>query len=186
MPDDLILAIKARVPSPPLPPLTEAGIADAEAQLGFALPDLLRDLYMQVGNGRFGPGHGFLSLQDLGDNDLYLVETYVGMRKPDREDPMWKWPFGVVPFCNWGCNMYSCVDCANPPYRVLTYECVEGRMRQSFFPTRDSLEAWLRDWLAGESVFESVFEPAPELDWVGTNPATKEPMVIKGRKPRRR
>jgi hypothetical protein len=58
-------------------------------------------------------------------------------------------------------------------------------MEDSFVPTRDSFESWLRDWLAGIDVFEPVYEHAPELDRVVTNPFSKKPTMIKGRRPRR-
>jgi hypothetical protein len=58
-------------------------------------------------------------------------------------------------------------------------------MEASYVPTRDSFDSWLRDWLAGISVFEPVYERAPELDQVFTNPFTKKPAVLKGRRPRR-
>lgn len=186
MVSDLILAVQARVPSSSAPaPLSEAALGEAEVRLGFALPPLLRELYQHVGNGRFGPGHGLLSLDDLGDGELSAVNLYLGMHQEDPAQPLWKWPTGLLAFCDWGCNIYSCVDCINPPNAVLTYEYVQGPMVSSFAPTRNSLESWLRDWLAGIPVFESVYEDAPELDRVTINPFSKGPMVIKGRKPRR-
>jgi hypothetical protein len=59
-------------------------------------------------------------------------------------------------------------------------------MELCFVKTRDSLESWLRDWLTGIEVFDSLYEPAPELDWMGKNPMTREPIRIKAKKPRRR
>ncbi len=186
MSSDLILAVQARVPEPSLLPVTETTIAETEARLGFALPWLLRELYRHVGNGRFGPGHGLLSLNDVGDGELSLVNLYFRMQQDDPNDPSWKWPAGLLPFCDWGCNIYSCLDCVRLGNPVLTYEHVQGSMHQSFVPTRDAFESWLRDWLAGLEVFEPVYEHAPELDRPGINPFSQEPMVFKGRRPRRR
>jgi SMI1 / KNR4 family (SUKH-1) len=184
MPSDLILALQGRVPNPSVPPLTDGAIAEAEARLGFPIPPLLRELYQHVGNGRFGPLCGILSLTDSGDREPSAVDIYSDMRRDDPTDRSWNWPAGLLPFCDWGCNIYSCVECIGSPYPVLTYEYVEGPMEHSFAPTRDSLEAWLRDWLAGIEVLE--YEDAPERDRVIMNPFTKEPWVIKGRRPRRR
>src|SRR5258708_13239995 len=39
-------------------PVTGEDLAQAEAQLGFGLPSFLRRLYLEVGNGGFGPGYG--------------------------------------------------------------------------------------------------------------------------------
>jgi hypothetical protein len=185
MPNELILAVKATTPEPPLPPVTEAAIAEAEGRLGFALPDLLRELYLHVGNGRFGPGYGLLSLDDVGDGELSLVGSYLELLRHYADAPSWRWPAGRLAFCDWGCNIYSCLDCTRVPNPVSTYGHVEDSVEDSFVPTRDSFESWLRDWLAGLDVFEPVYEHAPELDQVITNPFSKEPTVIKGRRPRR-
>jgi hypothetical protein len=184
--NDLILALKAHVTAPPVPAVSEAAVVEAEARLGIQLPPLLRELYLQVSNGRFGPGYGILSVNNIGDGELSAIDLYLENRRDYPADPTWKWPSGLLPFCDWGCNIYSCVDCLHPPHPVSTFEYVSNSMANSFSPTRDSLEAWLRDWLAGIEVFEPVYENAPELDRVGRNPMTGEPMVIKGRRPRRR
>lgn len=185
MPNELILAVKARAPEPPLRPVTEAAIAEAEGRLGFALPDLLRELYLHVGNGRFGPGYGLLSLDDVGDGEQSLVGSYLEMRCDPADVPSWKWPAGLLAFCDWGCNIYSCLDCIWVSNPVSTYEYVEDSMEDSFVPTRESFESWLRDWLAGIDVFESVYEHAPELDRVIINPFSKATTAIRGRRPRR-
>jgi hypothetical protein len=170
-----------------LPPLTESEIVEAEGRLGFQVPPLLRELYQHVGNGRFGPGFGLLSLNDLGDGEPSVLGTYLGLRQHDPDDPSWEWPDRLLPICDWGCNIFSCLDCATPPNAVLTFERVSGEpMEVSFAPTRDSFEVWLRDWLAGAKVFEPVYEPAPERDYRGRNPATGDAMILKGRRPRRR
>ena len=51
-------------PSPPAgaaslaPPADDALLADAEHRLGFALPHPLRQIYVQIANGGFGPAGG--------------------------------------------------------------------------------------------------------------------------------
>ncbi|MET8692408.1 SMI1/KNR4 family protein [Streptomyces bauhiniae] len=55
---DLLLRVRdrARRETPELAPYAgERDIAEAERQLGFVLPPLLRRLYLQVANGGFGP-----------------------------------------------------------------------------------------------------------------------------------
>ena len=88
------------------PPPTLAALRDAERAMGFALPSLLKRLYLEVGNGGFGPGYGLYGLSggyredDVGDltfPDLYLVDA-------DSE----VWPKKLVPICNWGCCMGLC------------------------------------------------------------------------------
>ena len=48
----------------PLRPAPPAAVAEAEELAGRSLPSLLRRLYLEVGNGGFGPGYGLLGLRD--------------------------------------------------------------------------------------------------------------------------
>jgi hypothetical protein len=187
MPSDLILAIQARAGNSAPPPLSEAEIRDAEDKLGFRLPDLLRELYTEIGNGGFGPGQGLMRLKDLRPGEQSAVDSYIANHQEYPDMPNWKWPTGVLQICDWGCNNYSCVDCIAPPNPVLTFEPggIDEPMEQSFVKTRDSLESWLRDWLSGIEVYDTLYEPAPELDRVGKNPKTGEPMVLKAKKRKR-
>src|SRR5687767_10801011 len=51
-----------RQPRTALPPLTPAQVDAADRSLGLRLPPLLRAVYVQVGNGNFGPGFGLFPL----------------------------------------------------------------------------------------------------------------------------
>ncbi len=44
----------------PAPLATQAGIAVDEQTLGYPFPPLLKRLYVEVGNGGWGPGYGLL------------------------------------------------------------------------------------------------------------------------------
>jgi len=44
------------------PPASREQIERCEAALGFPLPELLRRLYAEIGNGGFGPGYGLLPI----------------------------------------------------------------------------------------------------------------------------
>lgn len=77
------------------PPTTPAIVEAAEAELGFRLPPLLRELYTQVGNGGFGPGYGIFGLEGgYIDQDIIndfnggtLVEWYFAFRGNDNQIP---------------------------------------------------------------------------------------------------
>src|SRR5579885_3913143 len=45
------------------PPAGAQAVDAAERELGFRLPELLRTIYTQVGNGGFGPAYGFLGVK---------------------------------------------------------------------------------------------------------------------------
>ena len=42
-------------PAKPIPPATAENLRKTEQVLGFQMPELLRTLYREVGNGGFGP-----------------------------------------------------------------------------------------------------------------------------------
>jgi hypothetical protein len=67
---------------PPLLVATPQAIALAEVALRYSLPTLLRRLYLEVGNGGFGPGYGVLGLQGghLDDKALFRQGlTFAGL-----------------------------------------------------------------------------------------------------------
>jgi hypothetical protein len=85
---------------------------DAEEKLlGFRIHSLLRSLFVTVGNGGFGPGYGIIGVSG-GDSrgTRTLAETYRGVQEGSafKGD---EWIEGLLPFCDWGCNILSCVDC---------------------------------------------------------------------------
>src|SRR5512134_2461662 len=77
MSDILIARIKKRIQVPEkafsmgkyggkahiYPPATLAPIEAAETAIGFRMPDLLRRLYLEIGNGGFGPGYGLVGVE---------------------------------------------------------------------------------------------------------------------------
>jgi hypothetical protein len=101
-------------------PLDDGSILRAEGIIGHRLPGLLRDAYRLVGDGGFGPGYGLLRL--LPDPDSSDVESviglYEGLCSSDPEDPAWSWPAQLVPLCDWGCAIRSCVDCSGHRCRM--------------------------------------------------------------------
>ena len=95
-------------PAPKInPKLTPAEIQKAEEELGFKFPQLLIDIYSQIGDGGFGPGYGLYTLQEA--KKIYL--QYIG-------DPECEWEKGTWPLCTWGCNIESFTDCVADGYTV--------------------------------------------------------------------
>jgi hypothetical protein len=126
------------------PPVSAAEVEEAERQLGFPLPDLLRELYLTVGDGGFGPSYGVLPLLKpepggMGHESVVLLYALL------RHDP--SWPERLLPFLDWGCAIASCVDCLSLSLPVIRYE------EEVFTPEAPSLEHWLNDWLAGRDLF---------------------------------
>jgi hypothetical protein len=145
------------------PPVMPEAVAAAESQLAFRLSDLLRRLYIEVGNGGFGPGFGLipLSAESLGQNpppeaefDLLgdyrrLVHRYVGK-------PGGGWPAGLVPVFYFGCGVFELVDCGDAAGPVVGFD-----------PDSDDLATLVRrEWSAAPSL-ERRLEA-----WLGDEPAT--------------
>jgi hypothetical protein len=153
------------------PPLTMADLIEAEAKLGFSLPPLLKRIYCEVGNGGFGPGYRLYKFAlDPSVDDRYdraLVDTYLALHPPgdagfslspgeesaEGQQPIcyYEYPPQVLMICDWGCNIYSFIDCSSPEYRVL-------RKDHNYSLTEHVLECpsfhqWLEGWLNGVPLF---------------------------------
>jgi hypothetical protein len=130
----------ASIPVPAIP----VNLDSVESELGFSLPPLLRTLYIEVGNGGFGPGYGLIPIGDL----LVTYRTCQGY----AEDKDWEWPSHVLPFCYWGCEVYECIDCSNGAGPVVHFDAdLGGPGEDNLDVTAPSLEQWLANWLARQS-----------------------------------
>lgn len=133
-------------------PTTAAVVQVTERALGLSLPPLLRELYLQVANGGFGPSDGVIGLPGGATEDgRSLAELYGFMCVTPIDDRHWKWPRFLLPILDWGCAIKSCVDCEQAPYAVIRFD-PNGHQRgtpwESAFSTESpSLEAWFEDWI---------------------------------------
>ena len=106
---DSLVAVDAATWVVPMPtvsrPATLAEVNAAEKLLGFNLPKLLRRLYLEVGNGGFGPNYGLEGVPtippvpDVAD----IVCLYEQYSADDPEHPTLKWPQGLLPLISGGC-----------------------------------------------------------------------------------
>jgi hypothetical protein len=144
---------------PVLSPVDSATLEEAEAHLGFRLPDLLRRLYTEVGNGGFGPVFGLipLSASSLGSDpprqaEFDLVTDYFRLVRRYREDAAGGWPAGLVPVFYFGCTVFEFVDCRDPAGPVVGFDpgTEELAMVKGGRVVTPSLESRLESWLAGE------------------------------------
>lgn len=151
-------------------PVTAEEMTDAERTLGFPLHPLLAALYRQVGNGGFGPGDSLLPLcgEPGSDFDSSALQEYVGRIPPEGTETWWSWPEGVVPVLDWGCAMFTCVDCRSDEGTVLLFEpnAISGQdVSTAWFVDAGGLAVWLETWLDGcgwyeEDAVGSVFDMA--------------------------
>jgi len=161
--------------------MDEAAVVAVERQMGVRFPELLRLVYTSIGDGGFGPGYGLLPLSPLKaepdqDSVLGLYQVFSGA---DPEEPSWVWPRHLVPFCDWGCAIRSCVDCSSKEGAVVTFDPQEGEdWSGSFASTHASLEAWFSDWVAGVKIWDLMFEPDPSRATTSIHPFTREPVTF--------
>ncbi|MGC9501451.1 SMI1/KNR4 family protein [Streptomyces sp. WG7] len=149
-------------------PLDGAGLSRAEAALGFALPPLLAELYLRIGDGGFGPEYGLLPLLDSPPSgEPAAVPQYLANREDALKDPDWPWPEGVLPISHWGCAMYACVDCRSPQTTVLLFEPNSGDADHAWFVDAPSLTDWLRAWVDGTGWYEEASEGTELAPWTG-------------------
>jgi hypothetical protein len=159
----------------PLARATAKNIADTEASFGFPLPELLKSIYLNIGDGGFGPDKfgEMISLCHADDPQRTLLATYEGM-KAGAEYFERKWPEGLLPFCFWGCTIYSCVDCRDA--RLGVYRCEDcNPIRQAF-----DLQGFVQSWLEGADLLDTPGSTVENVTVI--NPFTKKPMELKRRR----
>jgi hypothetical protein len=156
-------------------------LALAESQLGFPLPPLLRQIYA-VANSAIGPGHGLLRIGEGKDALVSVYRSFVeSSYAPKPGEPgfdQYPWPERLLPICDWGCAIWSCLDCRTDDGPIVT-----ASNGDAFANTGHTLASWLSAWLAGTNLFEEMFEPGKTR--TGINPFTKQALIFRGRgKPR--
>ena len=148
-------------------PASTTAVASPEEAMGLELPELLKRVYKDVGNGEFGPGGGLIGLTDgYPDSDgKFLPDKYKFLRSQG-------WKEGLLPLWDWGDAAWSCVDACTPEGKVITMD------ESGYTLTRFSLASLLEDWIHGADLHSQIFE-------IGTasilNPFTRRPMPVKRR-----
>jgi hypothetical protein len=111
-------------------------VADLARDFGYPLPSLLRRLYLEVGNGGFGPGYGIFNLP-LGEEHK-------------------AWPSlspSLFPMCDWGCAILSFVDCADAEATMWGWDpnpAPHDDLDKALFREDVTLCQWLARWVSGE------------------------------------
>lgn len=136
---------------PPLTPASPAAVQEAEELVGHRLPLLLRRLYLEVGNGGFGPGYGILGLRGGHGDDYQHTAVDLYQRARSRAGSAWSsMPAGLLPLCHWGCGIYAFVDCADPQARMWAWDpnpAPDDDIGKALFPQPISFREWLARWL---------------------------------------
>jgi hypothetical protein len=101
-------------------PCSAGEIEEAERQLGFSLPRVVRGLYAEVGNGGFVPEARPLIGKPWRGTSPSVVELYVELTNEGQ------WHQGLLDMFDQGCGSSFCVDCNDPSLRVLYASITEG------------------------------------------------------------
>ncbi len=134
-------------------------VRDFEAFTGLRLPPFLRQVYIEVAAGCFGPGYGLLPLtrHPTDEAEETALELYQSFRSADPEDPGWVWPAYLLPICDWGCAIRSCVDCSSEEGVMVRFDPNDhgpGVPWASAFKVESpSFRAWIGDWASGTLSF---------------------------------
>ncbi len=150
---------RLREKAPGLQTVTPAQIDAAEARLKLRLPELLKEVYTEVGSGGFGPGDTGL---------LPLASALL--------------PGRLYPLCDWGSGILSALDCTAPDAPVIRIDPnmpkadVPARVplvlhfdraaevKQACWAESPSLAQWLTDWLDGQPLFYAAYRGVDDED----------------------
>jgi hypothetical protein len=148
---------------PALRPTSPASVAEAEAAVGHALPSLLRRLYLEVGNGGFGPGYGVLGVAG-GHRDGH-ANTAVSLR--EQWDTL---PPALLPICEWGCAIYSFIDLSSPDGQMWAWDpnpVPADQLQKALFRQELIFSDWLGRWTEGQLFQPTAVQDSTTGDWRG-------------------
>ncbi len=129
-------------PLKPIEPLGEKAVAKTEKTLGFRLPVQLRQLYLEVGDGGFGPWFGIRRLSNW-------VKDYAKLRADLPAERGREWPEALLPIVYLN-GKRICVDRDSGAVVLWTKppkKASEKKWLASFVPQSPSVEAWLERWI---------------------------------------
>jgi hypothetical protein len=125
-------------------PASSSAVVEAERAMGCALHPLHRRVFQEVANGGFGPGDGLVGLPG-GSLDIDR-RSIVDLKKALWLDDAKPLPAPVVPLCEWGDGIWSCID--SKTGAVLTLD------ESNLMETGTSFHRWLEEWVAGIDLWE--------------------------------
>ncbi|MEU1727555.1 SMI1/KNR4 family protein [Nonomuraea sp. NPDC005692] len=171
--DEIFAAVRASVGPDLPPPATETAVAEAEEAVGYPLPSLLRRLYLEVGNGGFGPRGGVIGVRgyDFWASDIYPDITASALEL--RTEPSGRWS-GMVQLMDWGCGIASLLDCRDPAGAMWGWDPNRCCFHHALFPQDISFADWLADSLGRgfddvfyDGYFDVLVEEADGIEPVG-------------------
>lgn len=139
-----------------LPPvLSIKDIEKFEQEIGYPLPELLKQLFLQIGNGGFGPGYGLFPLiSDKEENMLNFSQDFV-----DCQFDFWK--TSHIPLVHWGCGIYTFMDLDQPEAQLQVFDGnnydEEDPQFNGVFNIPHNLESFLQAWVDDVDLWKQMF-----------------------------
>jgi hypothetical protein len=147
----------------PLQTIGASALAADEVQLGFNLPHLLRQIYIEIGNGGFGPGYGLIGMTggEPDDTGKTAPEIFLQFRSAHLDEPSFRWPKSLLPICHWGCAILSCVSCDEKNYPMYIFDpnahSDVTSWEDAFFEEAPTFESWIRAWADGVDLWDKAY-----------------------------
>lgn len=115
------------------------------------IPTALQALYLELGNGHFGPDHGFFLLDEDSNSTKYtLLEAFQALQQANLHDLDWGLPAHVLPFMYWESDIYSLIDCSSLEASVyildLNLKKPHNHWKDCYWKHCDSFVDWLEAW----------------------------------------
>jgi hypothetical protein len=147
-------------------PATPELLKATEQKLGFPLHVRHAQLLVDIGNGGFGPGDGLVGTKG-GAPDAH-GRHLLDLRRKLRLNSKTPQPSPVVPLCDWGSGIWSCLDAKTG--EVLTLD--ESGLKRAGL----AFDEWLWIWSQGGSLWDRIVI-VEERSMM--NPFTKRPQIFK-------
>ncbi|KAB2361782.1 SMI1/KNR4 family protein [Actinomadura montaniterrae] len=147
------------LPDKPFPPLTIAEVERAEKKLGYRLPQLLRRIYTEIGDGGFGPEGGLASLTPRRIPD-WDVPDWPCATTIHAQRPGWESPASWLYLTGGGCTMAWYVSLIAVDHPVLLWDADGWEPDWGQEPhdglryAAPSLRQWLWTWADGGNVWD--------------------------------
>ena len=155
---------RGRKGAAPFPPATSQQLERSETLLGFPLPDILRRIYLEVGNGGFGPQYGLLGIEGGADDGARctMVQKWFDARQDvllHRRLKKLRPDYRFLPCIYCGCTVYLCLSGEFPGGPMWLYDQGARSRAKKFEVQTFSFSALLRLWLDGQKRAEQVVAP---------------------------
>ena len=136
------------------PPATKEQLSQTEKELGFPLPEFLKNMYLEVSNGGVGPAYGLMNVTDE-DYDPRADDTSIvafhKLSTSDDEDDAWRWPERMLCIAVVGCGILWCLDCWKDELVYFAGDNVDpedtDRFNAAFHRTNHTLQQAIAAWL---------------------------------------